>query len=82
MASTEPGEDIAEAARRPLSFWQTIRAVAWSFIGLRRGSGYEEDVKRLNPVHVIVAGVLAAALFVVVLLLLVQWVVGSGVAKS
>jgi len=82
MASDEPGEELAQAARRPLSFWQTIRAVAWSFIGLRRGSGYEDDVKRLNPVHVIIAGILAAALFVVVLLLLVQWVIGSGIAKS
>jgi len=82
MASTEPGEDIAQAARRPLSFWQTIRAVLWSFVGLRRGSGYEEDVKRLNPVHVIIAGVIGAALFVIVLLLLVQWVVSSSIAKT
>ncbi|MBV8604017.1 MAG: DUF2970 domain-containing protein [Pelomonas sp.] len=79
---TQPGDDLAEAARRPLSLWQTARAVLWSFVGLRRGAGYEDDVKRLNPLHVIVAGVLGAALFVLLLVLLVHWVVGSGVAKS
>jgi hypothetical protein len=34
----------------------------------------------LNPVHVIIAGVIAAALFVGVLVVFVKWVVGSGVA--
>ena len=59
---------------------QTLRAVAWSFFGVRRGADYERDVQRLNPVHVVIAGVLGAAVFVGVLVLLVKWVVGSGVA--
>ena len=37
-------------------------------------------MQKLNPVHVIVAGVAGAALFVLVLVLLVRWVIGSGVA--
>jgi hypothetical protein len=37
-------------------------------------------VQRLNPLYVIVAGVLAAALFVLALVGAVQWVVRSGVA--
>jgi len=76
------GEDLKQAAARPVSFWQTARAVAWSFFGVRRGADYEKDVARLNPVHVIIAGVIGAALFVLVLVLLVQWVIGSGVAGS
>lgn len=36
----------------------------------------------LNPVHVIIAGVIGAALFVLVLVLLVNWVIGSGVAGA
>ena len=59
---------------------QTLRAVAWSFFGVRRMADHEQDVQRLNPVHVVVGGVLGAALFIAVLVLLVQWVVGSGVA--
>ena len=72
--------DLREAANRPGSLLQTLRAVAWSFLGIRRSDGYAQDVGKLNPVHVIVAGVLGAALFVLVLALLVRWVVGSGVA--
>ena len=37
-------------------------------------------MQKLNPVHVVVAGVIGAALFVLALVLLVQWVIGSGVA--
>ncbi|MEO7244991.1 MAG: DUF2970 domain-containing protein [Rubrivivax sp.] len=73
-------EGLREAARRPLSFLQTVKAVAWSFIGLRRNDGYQQDTQRLNPVHVILAGVLGALLFVLGIVLLVQWVVASGVA--
>ena len=47
---------------------------------MRRRDGYERDVQRLNPLYVIVAGVLAAALFVLALVGAVQWVVRSGVA--
>ena len=79
---SKPGEDLKQAAARPLSFLQTIKAVAWSFFGVRRGADYEKDVAKLNPVHVIIAGVIGAALFVLVLVLLVQWVIGSGVAGS
>jgi hypothetical protein len=62
------------------SLLRTFKAVAWSFFGVRKASEYEKDVNQLNPVHVIVAGVVAAALFVLVLVVLVKWVVGSGVA--
>jgi hypothetical protein len=71
---------LKDAVARRGSFVQTIKAVAWSFFGVRRSSAYEQDVKRLNPVHVVVAGVAGAALFVIALVLLVNWVIGSGVA--
>jgi hypothetical protein len=73
-------QDLKQAVERPLSFGQTMKAVAWSFIGLRKGAGYQEDVQKLNPVHVIIAGILGAVLFVLTIVLLVQWVVSSGVA--
>ena len=38
------------------------------------------DISELKPLHVIVAGVVVAALFVVALIALVQWVIKSGVA--
>lgn len=66
--------------RRKGSFLQTMRAVAWSFFGVRRSADYAADVQKLNPVHVVVAGIVGALLFIAVLVLLVRWVVGSGVA--
>ena len=62
------------------TFLQTIGAVAWSFFGVRRSVDLERDVRRLNPVHVVIAGVAGGAVFVGLLVLLVNWVVGSGVA--
>ena len=73
-------QDLKLAAQRPLSFLQTVKAVAWSFIGLRKGAGYQQDIQKLNPVHVIVAGIIGAVLFVLTLVLIVRWVVSSGVA--
>lgn len=77
---SEPGQDLREAVSRPASFGQTVRAVAWSFFGVRKGSEHERDIAKLNPVHVIIAGIFGAALFVVSLVILVRWVIASGVA--
>lgn len=63
------------------SLLQSLRAVAWSFFGIRRGRDYERDVSRLNPVHVVIAGVIGALVFVAALVLVVHWVVSSGVAR-
>lgn len=74
-------DGLKQAVQRKGSFVQTMRAVAWSFFGVRKGKDYEHDVSKLNPVHVVIAGVLGAVLFILLLVLLVNWVIGSGVAK-
>ncbi|GAA6121726.1 DUF2970 domain-containing protein [Acidovorax sp. FG27] len=63
------------AARRSGSLPRTIRAVAWSLIGLRKGAEYEEDLQKINPVHLFIVGLLAVFLLVGLLILLVNWVV-------
>ncbi len=73
-------QDLRQAAARPLSFVQTVKAVAWSFVGLRKGAGHQQDIQKINPVHVIITGVICALLFVLALVLIVHWVIGSGVA--
>jgi Protein of unknown function (DUF2970) len=73
-------DDLKSAASRKASPLQTMRAVAWSFLGIRRSADHEQDIKQLNPVHVIIAGIIGAAVFIAVLVLLVHWVVASGVA--
>ena len=70
----------AADAPRQAALLQTVRAVAGSFFGVRRRAGLERDAERLNPVHVVIGGLLGVALFVAALLLLIGWVVRSGVA--
>jgi diacylglycerol kinase len=72
---------LKAASQRKMSFGQTLRAVGWSFFGVRKAQDQEQDVRQLNPIHVIIAGLLAGVLFVVTLVFLVQWVLASGVAK-
>lgn len=69
-------DEVDSAAGRTAGFGQTARAVLWSFFGVRRKADYQKDAVQLNPVHVIIAGVLAAALFVFVLIMIVRAVVG------
>jgi hypothetical protein len=60
-----------------MSFVATVKAVLWSFFGVRKNSASEEDTQNLNPVHVIIAGIIGAVLFVLALLLLVKIVVAT-----
>ena len=73
--------ELKKAVRRKGSFVQTMKAVAWSFFGVRKGAEYEKDLNQLNPVHLVIAGVIGALVFIGALLLLVNWVLSSGVAK-
>ncbi|WP_354595902.1 DUF2970 domain-containing protein [Hydrogenophaga sp. 2FB] len=54
----------------------TVRAVAWGFLGIRRNADYQKDISKLNPLHLMAVGVGMALLFVLVLILVVNWVVG------
>lgn len=75
-----PGSDLKQAVRRKGSLLHTMRAIAWAFFGVRKGSEYEKDVSQLNPVHVIIAGLIGALLFIAVLVGIVRWVIASGIA--
>jgi len=71
---------LKDAVNRKGSFGQTLRAVGWSFFGVRKSAEHEKDVAQLNPVHVVIAALIGVALFIAVLILLVRWVLSSGVA--
>jgi hypothetical protein len=54
---------------------RTVRAVLWSFLGIRKRSEYEQDVKSLNPVVIIAVGFAMAVLFVLLLVVIVNLIV-------
>jgi hypothetical protein len=70
-------EDLKKAAGRKASFGATLKAVFWSFFGVRKRSDYEKDAEHLNPVHVIIAGLIGALIFIATLVLIVKSVVGK-----
>jgi len=61
---------------RKASFLDTMKAVGASFFGVRGSRAHERDLARLNPVHVIVAGLLLALAFVLTLVMIVRSVAG------
>ena len=71
---SRPGS--APAPRRNGSLTDTVKAVLWGFLGVRRRSDYEKDIARLNPLHLMAVGVLMAFLFVAGLIELVNRVAG------
>ena len=65
--------DIKELSQRKLNFFQTLKAVLWGFFGVRKNKGYNEDIGQLNPVHLIIAGLLSGIIFVVGLVYIASW---------
>ncbi|MBB3122032.1 DUF2970 domain-containing protein [Pseudoduganella violacea] len=58
-------------------FGETMIAVAWSFIGLRRKRDFDKDVEALNPLYVIGAGLIGVAVLVATLISIVRMVVSA-----
>ncbi len=61
--------------QKSASFLQVVKAVFWSFLGIRRRAEHESDALKLKPAQVIVAGLVGAAVFVLSLVLLVRFIV-------
>lgn len=57
--------------------WNAFKAVLWSFFGVRKRAEYEADQRRLNPVQVIIAGVVSALVFVLILFFVVKAIVAK-----
>ena len=59
------------------SIWHSVKLVAWSLLGIRSKSGYQQDLAKVNPVHVVVIGLVSVLLLVAGLMGLVNWVVSK-----
>jgi len=66
-----PKQELAMPTKR--SFFATLAAIAWSFVGLRRKRDFDVDADgAFNPVYVIVAALLGVAVFIGLLRLAVH----------
>jgi|GEM_PF-57137 len=70
-------QGAGETRRKKSGLLQLAKAVAWSFLGIRKRADLEADAAQLHPLALIAAGLIGAALFIVVLLLIVHAVVGQ-----
>jgi len=67
-----------EAEKAPSASWlRSVKVVAWSFIGIRSRAGYQEDLAKVNPMHVVAVGLVGALFLVFGLIGLASWVVGK-----
>jgi hypothetical protein len=66
-----------EPGQRKASFAATMRAVFWSFFGVRKRKDYESDAANLNPVHVIIAALIGVAVFIGILITVVRFAVAK-----
>ncbi|NBT76932.1 MAG: DUF2970 domain-containing protein [Betaproteobacteria bacterium] len=71
----EPPAVIEEPQRRA-SVIETVRVVAWSFIGIRRRADHDRDAVHLHPLGVIGVGIGMAAVFVLTLVAIVRTIAG------
>ena len=62
---------------RPAGLRDVVRAVFWSFLGIRRNDAMRRDAVTIRPHQVIVVGVIFAALFVLTLITIVRIVIAS-----
>ena len=67
-----------QPSERKASFGATMKAVFWSFFGVRKGRDHARDAANLHPVHVVVAGLIGVAIFIGVLVMLVKIAVARG----
>lgn len=72
---TDPSDPLR--LRPKASLWDTVKAVGWSFFGVRKNSAYQEDLGKLNPLHIIAVAFVAVIVFVVGLVLLVRHVAAA-----
>ncbi|MYM38940.1 DUF2970 domain-containing protein [Duganella qianjiadongensis] len=62
-------------SNKQASFLYSLKAVIWSFFGLRRKSDFDSDEAKLNPLHIIIAALIAVACFIGTLISIVKYVV-------
>jgi len=63
------------AAPQRAGFVATMRAVLWSFVGIRKKRDYQDDAHSLDPRAVVLAGIVGGLIFVLSLVAVVKWVV-------
>jgi len=77
MSIPPPSSDPTDPPARPATLLDVVRAVCWSFLGVRRNDAMRRDVVSIRPHQVIIVGVIFAAILVLTLLTLVRVIIAN-----
>lgn len=66
--------EIVETQKEQAGFLEAMRAVFWSFLGVRSSAGRASDERRIGPWQVFIAGWIGTAIFVAILLTIVKMI--------
>jgi amino acid transporter len=68
---------VSEQNKEKASFLYALKGVLWAMIGVRRGGGYDEDVKKINPKQAIFVGIIMVIVFILTIYTVVSIVIGQ-----
>lgn len=68
-------ENIQPTPKQKASFFQIMKAVLWSMLGVRQQKGYEDDTAKITLKQAVVAGLIGGVIFVVSMLTFVHFVI-------
>ncbi len=64
-------ENAQSSANQKASFFQVVKAVLWSMLGVRQQKSYENDAAKITLKQAVVAGIIGGVVFVATILTLV-----------
>ncbi len=65
-------ENAQSSANQKASFFQVVKAVLWSMLGVRQQKSYENDAAKITLKQAVVAGIIGGVVFVATILTLVM----------
>lgn len=66
---------MSEQQPTKTSFLASSRAVFWAMLGVRKQSGYDEDVSQVSAKQAIIVGIIGVVLFIATLVIVVSLVI-------
>ena len=79
MNQTEPAQaELTQASPKAnASFFQVMKAVLWSMLGVRQQKGFDDDTAKITLKQAVMAGLIGGLLFVVSMLTFVYFIIGQ-----
>lgn len=68
-------ENTQSTPKQKASFFQIMKAVLWSMLGVRQQKGYEDDTAKITLKQAVVASLIGGVIFVVSMLTFVHFVI-------